>query len=117
MISLSRPVSGTPVLRLDPPRAYEVDDTVVLGVIDKQVPWNQGTWRLTTSGGRAEVEPTDEEPVLRLDIWDLGTVYLGGFMFGQLLQAGRLSGSDPEAIRRADRMFRTDRPPWCPQIF
>jgi hypothetical protein len=47
----------------------------------------------------------------------LGSVYLGGFSFEQLLLAGRVSELHPGAAARADRLFRRGRAPWCPDMF
>ncbi len=98
-------------------RAYDVDGSVVLAMSDPLCGWNNGRWRLRVEDGIAEVVPTTDEPELLLEPWDLGSVYLGGHKFADLRAAGRLMGSDPQAIRTADRIFRTDRAPWCPEIF
>ena len=47
----------------------------------------------------------------------LGSVYLGGFTFAQLERAGRVEELRDGAVARADDVFRTDRAPWCPEIF
>ena len=47
----------------------------------------------------------------------LGSVYLGGFTFGQLVRGGRVEELRRGAAARADAMFGTDRAPWCPEIF
>jgi hypothetical protein len=47
----------------------------------------------------------------------LGSTYLGGFTFDQLLRAGRIEELKPGAVARADELFRTERQPWCPEIF
>jgi predicted acetyltransferase len=58
-----------------------------------------------------------EAAELRLDVADLATVYLGGFTFAQLQRAGRVEELSEGAIARAGAAFRTDRAPWCPEIF
>jgi predicted acetyltransferase len=94
-------------------RSYAGDGTVVLDVRDEFCPWNEGRWRL--EGG--EAERTDAEADLALDVADLGSVYLGGFTFRQLWQAGRVEELREGAAARADAFFRTDLAPWCPEIF
>jgi hypothetical protein len=47
----------------------------------------------------------------------LGSVYLGGFSFTDLARAGRVEVLTEGAPARADTLFRTDRKPWCPEIF
>jgi predicted acetyltransferase len=47
----------------------------------------------------------------------LGSAYLGGFTFAQLARAGRMEELRAGALERADALFRSDRAPWCPEIF
>ena len=47
----------------------------------------------------------------------LGSAYLGGFTFDQLLRAGRVDELQSGAVPRADALFRVERLPWCPEIF
>jgi predicted acetyltransferase len=54
---------------------------------------------------------------LRLDVSDLASVYLGAFTFAQLQRAGLVDELSEGAVARADAAFRTDRAPWCPEIF
>jgi predicted acetyltransferase len=93
-------------------RAYGDGDPVVVEVRDAFCPWNEGRYRV--GGG---VERTGAEPDLRLDVSALGSAYLGGFTCAQLAQALRLEEARPGAVARADALFRTDRSPWCPEIF
>jgi predicted acetyltransferase len=93
-------------------RSYEHGEPVVLEVRDAFCPWNEGRYRVG-----AGVDRTDAEPDLRLDVSALGSVYLGGFTFAQLAQALRLEEARPGGVARADALFRTDRAPWCPEIF
>jgi predicted acetyltransferase len=94
-------------------RGYAADVSLVLDVRDSFCPWNEGGWRL--EGGSAA--RTEDEPELRLGVDALGSVYLGGFTFAELAWAGRVEELQDGAIERADALFRTDRQPWCPEIF
>jgi predicted acetyltransferase len=92
-------------------RAYDADDgDLVLEVSDAFCPWNDG--RYARDGSR-----TTAAPDLRLSVDALGCVYLGGFTFSDLLRAGRVEEVKNGAVARADALFRTDRKPWCPEIF
>jgi predicted acetyltransferase len=93
-------------------RTYAGDGGVVAAVRDAFCPWNEGRWRLGPEAAR-----TDAEPELRLDVSALGSAYLGGFTFAELGQAGKVEELEPGAVARADELFRTDRAPWCPEIF
>jgi predicted acetyltransferase len=56
-------------------------------------------------------------PDLRCDVTALGSAYLGGFTFAELARAGRVEELQRGAAARTDAMFRSDRAPWCPEIF
>lgn len=89
---------------------------------DAFCPWNAGRWRLAAAAGdgsapRARVTPADDAADLAMDVTDLGAVYLGGFRFGDLLRAGRIEERRPGAVAAADRLFATDRWPWCSTMF
>ena len=73
---------------------------LVLEVRDAFLPENAGRWRL--AGGRAE--RTDAEADLALDVSDLGSVYLGGFTWGDLARALRV-----EELERRRRRARRPR--------
>jgi predicted acetyltransferase len=83
---------------------------VVLEVADAFCPWNNGRYDL--AGAK-----TKERADLRLDVADLASVYLGGFTFGELQRAGRVDEVVSGSVAQADAAFRTDRAPWCPEIF
>jgi predicted acetyltransferase len=94
-------------------RSYKAGEPVVVEVADEFCPWNEGTWELGPEGASRSTR----EPELRLDVSALGSTYLGGFTFGQLARAGRIEELEDGALDRADTLFRTDRYPWCPEIF
>lgn len=86
---------------------------VVLEVHDSFCPWNEGRYRIGTDA----VARTSDDADLSLEVNALGSVYLGGFRFRELLQAERIVERRPGAAAAADRLFATDRAPWCPEIF
>ena len=94
-------------------RRVAAGDPVVVEVADPDCSWNAGVWRLGPDGAVR----TDAKPELRLGIAELGSVYLGGFTFAALAWSGRIEALVPGALERADRLFRTDRMPWCPELF
>jgi predicted acetyltransferase len=98
-------------------RNYADDGSITFEVSDEFCPWNAGCWRVDASKGKATIEPVGKGPELAVDITDLAAVYLGGFSFAHLARAGRVSERSPGALALADRVFRTERAPWCPQVF
>ncbi len=93
-------------------RSYN-DGEIVLEVDDALLRENAGRWRVTSAGA----ERTDGAPDLQLDVTGLGSVYLGGFSFGELVRGSRAQELKEGAAARADALFRTDVQPWCPEIF
>ena len=86
------------------------EGNVRIEVEDPFCPWNNAAFD-------ADGSKTMEEPELRLGVADLGSVYLGGFTFADLQHAGRVRELVEGAVARADAIFRSDRAPWCPEIF
>jgi predicted acetyltransferase len=93
-------------------RSYTSDDEVVVELRDDFCPWNAGRWRI----GRAP-RRTDDEAELELDVADLACAYLGAFTFSRLAAAERVRELKEGAVARADALFRTERPPYCPEDF
>jgi predicted acetyltransferase len=93
-------------------RTYAADDAVVVEVLDSFCPWNAGRWRIGDT-----VERTEDEAQLELDIADLASVYLGAFDFTELAVAERARELKQGALERATALFRTPRPPYCPEDF
>jgi predicted acetyltransferase len=86
---------------------------VVLDVRDELCPWNTARWRVADGSAERTTAPAE----LQLDVAALGSVYLGGFTFEALRWGGRLEELKPGAVARADELFRTERLPWCPELF
>lgn len=94
-------------------RSYCDRGSVAVAVTDEFCPWNAGTWRI----GAAGVEQTGEAPDLRCGVGALGSVYLGGFTWAQLVRALRVEEVAAGAAARADAIFHTETAPWCPEVF
>jgi predicted acetyltransferase len=86
---------------------------IVLEVEDAFLPENAGRWRVDAGGAACTEDPAD----LRLDVTAVGSVYLGGFTFADLVRGSRARELTEGAAKRADALFRTDVQPWCPEIF
>ena len=94
-------------------RVLNEAEPITISVRDEFCPWNDGTWLVTPDGA----ERTDREAEIALPIAALGSAYLGGFSFAELLRASRIEERRAGAVSRADALFRADRYPWCPEIF
>jgi predicted acetyltransferase len=93
-------------------RSYATDDSVVFEVRDEFCPWNAGRW----SVGK-DLRKTRSAADLELDSRDLASAYLGAFDFHRLGAAERVRELRPGALARASALFRTTRPPFCPDEF
>ncbi len=92
-------------------RGWGADGEVVLEVADA-LGHAAGRFRVTSSGGRAEVARTDDEPGVRLDAEALGSLYLGGVGVETLTAAGRVTGTE-QALRDWAAMADTGPAPYC----
>jgi predicted acetyltransferase len=94
-------------------RTFAGDGEVVVELTDAFCPENAGRWRLGSCGA----ERTDASAALALDVSGLGSAYLGGFSFAELVRASRARELEPGAADRADALFRPAAQPWCVEIF
>jgi predicted acetyltransferase len=94
-------------------RSYAGEGEIVLEVTDSFLPENAGRYRVAVGGA----ERTDAAADVLLDITGLGSVYLGGFGFGDLVRASRAEELTNGAATRGDELFRTAVAPWCAEIF
>ncbi|MEN3585394.1 GNAT family N-acetyltransferase [Streptomyces sp. ZYX-F-203] len=107
---------------LDVPRAleartYESPGALVLDVVDP-AGLAGGRWRLEAAeSGEASCVATTESADLVLDVRSLATLWLGDESTARLAALGRVEEERPGALRTADRMLRTARRPWCPDMF
>ena len=93
-------------------RSYADAEPVVLSVHDRFCPWNKGRFRVSDDSGR-----TRQSADVELDVADLASAYLGAFDFHRLADAGRARELKPRGLERASLLFRTPRPPYCPEVF
>ena len=98
-------------------RSYAAEGRLIFEIVDDFCPWNAGVWELRASDDGATVRPSNGTPELALTVEDLAATYLGGTTYAQLTRAGRVKELTAGAVDVADRLFRTTRAPWCPEIF
>lgn len=98
-------------------RRYAAAVDVVLDVTDEFVPENSRRWRLTGDGSSGLCEPTSDDADLRLDVRDLGAVYLGGTSLQSLADAGLVTEHSDGALARTSTAFGWHRAPSALEIF
>jgi len=96
-------------------RTYGVDGTLTLAVTDDFLGLDATAGTYTLDGGPdgAKCLPATAEPDLVLEAAELGAIVLGGVRPSVLARAGRLHAAGPDALRRADAMFATEREPYA----
>ncbi|WP_030545983.1 GNAT family N-acetyltransferase [Streptomyces albus] len=112
---------------LDIPRALEArtyadSGTLVLDVRDEtgiaaETGLTGGRFRLDAAPDGASCAPTTAEPDLTLSVADLAALYLGDESAVRLTALGRAEEAREGAAALTDRLLRTSRRPWCPDIF
>jgi predicted acetyltransferase len=93
-------------------RSYKPGASIVLEVRDELCPWNAGRYRVGDDAGR-----TGDTADLALDVADLASTYLGAYNFHSLARAGLVEEWVDGAVEAATILFRTDQPPFCPEVF
>ena len=94
-------------------RGYATDGTFSFELLDRHLPEQAGTHRLSVSGGAAVCTPSDDGPDLVLDVSELGAVLLGGGSLRRAVRAGRVDERTPGAAALADAMLAVWPMPWC----
>ncbi len=98
-------------------RGYQSDGELTFEISDDPLaPWNAGRYRLTVSGGRAEVSRTEAAAELTLPIKALASAWCGYRRVGELAAWGMCSGT-AAALARADALLATAHAPHCPDHF
>lgn len=97
-------------------RTYDQDGSTVFEVNDAVRPANSGAYRLEVNGREVGCERVTETPDVSLDIDVLGHLYLGGGDAFSMAAAGRIEGEEA-GVATLHRLMRSDRPPWCPEVF
>lgn len=104
-------------------RRYAAPVDVVLEVSDARLPANAGRWRLTTGERDADgtyaatVVGTQDEADLRLDVRELGAVYLGGRSLAAQARAGLVVEERPGALQSTAAAFLWPVAPVCSYVW
>ncbi len=97
-------------------RRYATAVDLVIEVADDVLPENTGRWHLVGDAAQARCEPTRAPTDLRVDVRELGAIYLGGTSLRGLAAAGLVEGR-PEAVTTANTAFGWPVAPLAPEIF
>jgi len=90
------------------PRA--VEGHVTFRLVDRDLPWNDGVWRLAVSNGEAVLERSDEEPRVALDVRGWSVLWCSAGRAALLRQSGLLTGGDPSDDGLLDALLASGGP-------
>ncbi len=108
----------TDVEKAIPQRPYGDRGELTLSVVgDDMCAWNNGVYLLETDGRTTDVRRTDRTPELTMSPNTLASLLAGHRSATHFARAGRLEAADAKALLRADRIFRTEYAPHCPNGF
>jgi len=97
-------------------RRYEATGTVVIEVVDPELP-RPTRVVLEGSPDGADCTLTDREPDLTLPVAALGAAYLGGTRLGNAVIGTGVDEHRPGALAKLDALLRTADEPWCSTFF
>ncbi|MFI7314730.1 GNAT family N-acetyltransferase [Streptomyces hygroscopicus] len=104
------------VPRLLETRTYPIEGSLVLDLRDG-AGLAGGRYLLEAGPDGAACATTGRPADLTMDIGVLGTLWLGDESAVRLAALGRITEERPGAAALADRLLRTPRRPWCPDVF
>ncbi|WP_432587254.1 GNAT family N-acetyltransferase [Streptomyces sp. HD1123-B1] len=104
------------VPRLLTSRGYPAEGSLVLDLHDR-AGLAGGRFALEAGPDGATCVPTTRSADLTMDIAELGTLWLGDESAVRLAALGRVAEERAGAVALAERLLRTGRRPWCPDIF
>jgi predicted acetyltransferase len=92
------------------PGAPEGSFTIAL--TDAAAPWNQGAWRIESSGGKLSARKADGSSAdLSMEAATFAAVYDGFMKASDTVRSGLAEASDHNAALLADRIFASEYPP------
>ena len=101
-----------------PSRPYGSRGELTFEIVgDAMCPWNNGTYLLETDGPTTEVCRTDRTAELSMSPNSLATLVADQSTATSLSRAGLVEAAEPDALARADALFRTEYAPHCADGF
>jgi len=90
-----------------PGRHYEAEGDLTFGIIDELCPWNQGSWKLETSGEESRISRTDMNTQVVMPVSTLALLIFGQLSATEAVRMGRLEVHEPGALSLWDSVMRT----------
>jgi predicted acetyltransferase len=93
------------------------DGGFTLALSDASAPWNEGTWRIESAGGRLSASKKDGRADVTTDAATFAAIYDGFLRTTEAARSGLAEVSSAEAAALADRMFASERAPFGSDFF
>ncbi|MBI4199809.1 MAG: GNAT family N-acetyltransferase [Chloroflexi bacterium] len=100
-----------------PWRHYGVPASLVFQINDEFCPWNQGRWKLDTSGQETTVRPTNAFAQLTMPVRTLALLVFGQLGASAAARVGALDVLDHDSLDTWDKAMRTKYRPACADLF
>ncbi len=87
------------------------DGAFTMAISDAAAPWNQGTWRIESSGGKLTARKADGAADLSMDAATFAALYDGFMRASDAVRSGLAEAAEQNAALLADRIFASEYPP------
>jgi predicted acetyltransferase len=105
VVDVEKAVAGRPPASGAPEGAFTV------AISDAAAPWNQGTWRIESSGGKLSAQKDSGAVDLSMEAATFAGVYDGFMKATEAVRTGLAEAADAKAAVLADRVFASEYPP------
>ncbi len=100
-----------------PMRGYSDDGELVFEIHDDAIcPWNNGTWHMTISGGKASIKKTKKSPEVSMNANSLAMILFGQLSTTNASRMGIIEVKKKTDLNLYDRLFKTEYMPFCGDI-
>ncbi len=100
-----------------PKRLYPEEGKLTFEIIDEVCQWNNGKWKMETSGAEAVVSRTNEKVQLAMPVSTLAMLAFGQISATEAARMARLDVHDHKALPEWDRIMKTGYRPFCADMF
>lgn len=100
-----------------PLRGYNEDGELVIEIVDDAIcPWNNGTWHMIVSDGKASIKKTKKGPEVSMNANTLAMILFGQLSTTSASRMGIIDVKKKNVLIRYDRLLRTAYMPFCGDI-
>jgi len=100
-----------------PPALESLEGAFTVHITDASAPWNQGAWRIESSGGSLSATKAEGTAQISTGAATFAALYGGFIRTTDAVRSGLAESSDPEAVSLADRVLASDHPPFGSDFF